>query len=181
MAGRIAVVDNEDRFVRWEQRRTIHERELVHRSVHVLLFDSQGRLIVQQRHRDKQTYALHWDVSACGHVEESDYPAGPDAQLERVYAEVAARELEEELGIVTPLERLAHFAPIPAVHYEQLRLFRGCSDAELRLQAEEVEDAGPRTRAQLLAMRDDPQVLLTSSLRYFMTWLDERELWPAQA
>lgn len=156
----------------------IHEQRLVHRSVHVMLFDSRGRLIVQQRHRDKQTYPLHWDISCCGHVEESDYPGGPDEQLERVYAEVAARELEEELGVVTRLERLAHFAPITGVHYEQLRLFRGVSDAPLRLQAEEVEQAGARSRAELAAMRVDPNIQLTISLEFFLAWLEREEMWP---
>ena len=178
MAGRIAVVDERDRFVRWEQRRVIHEQRLVHRSVHVMLFDSRGRLIVQQRHRDKQTYPLHWDISCCGHVEESDYLGGPDEALDRVYAEVAARELEEELGVVTELERLAHFAPIAGVHYEQLRLFRGVSDAALRLQAEEVEQAGARSRGELAAMRADPSVQLTISLEFFLDWLEREEAWP---
>ena len=178
MGGRIAVVDKEDRFLRWEQRRVIHERRLVHRSVHVLVFDSKGRLIVQQRHRDKQTFALHWDVSCCGHVEESDYPAGPDAELDQVYAEVAARELHEELGVTAPLERLAHFAPVSGVHYEQLRLFRGVSDAELTIQTEELEQAGRRTRAELLAMVEDPAAQLTHSLRFFLAWLDEHGEWP---
>lgn len=157
----------------------IHEQRLVHRSVHVMLFDSRGRLIVQQRHRDKQTFPLHWDISCCGHVEESDYyPGGPDAQLDRVYAEVAARELEEELGVVTPLERMAHFAPIEGVHYEQLRLFRGVCDAPLRLQVEELEQAGPRTRGELARMRADPRVKLTSSLAFFLDWLEREEAWP---
>lgn len=59
---RIAVVDDANRFVRWEDRGTIHEQRLVHRSVHVMIFDGQGNLLVQRRHASKQTY----------HVEESD-------------------------------------------------------------------------------------------------------------
>ena len=91
MAGRIAVVDGANRFVRWEDRRTMHDEQLVHRSAHVVLFDTAGRLLVQRRHRDKQTYPLHWDVSCAGHVEESDYTAGPDDELDAVYEAVAHR------------------------------------------------------------------------------------------
>ena len=35
--------DEANRFIRWEERRTIHEQRLPHRSVHVLLFDGAGR------------------------------------------------------------------------------------------------------------------------------------------
>src|SRR6476659_3830313 len=101
MAGRIAVADESNRFVRWEERRTIHEQQLVHRSIHVVIFDSTGRLLIQRRHASKQTYPRYWDVSCAGHVEESDYTRGPDDDLDAVYAAVAAREVEEELG-VTP-------------------------------------------------------------------------------
>jgi isopentenyldiphosphate isomerase len=90
MPGRIAVVDTANRFVRWEDRRTIHEQRLVHRSIHVLLYDSAGRLLVQRRHASKQTHPRCWDVSCAGHVEESDYTGGPDDDLDAVYAAVAA-------------------------------------------------------------------------------------------
>ena len=176
--GRIAVVDEHDRFVRWEQRHAIHEQQLVHRSVHILLFDSRARLIIQQRHRDKQTQPLHWDSSCCGHVEDSDYLGGPDERLDEVYEAVARRELLEELGIAASLEVLTHFAPIPGVHYEQLRLFRGTSDDAWTIQPEEVEAAMAVTRVQLDAMLDDPAVLITPSLRFFLGWLDARDAWP---
>ena len=176
--GRIAVVDEHDRFVRWEQRRTIHEQQLVHRSVHILVFDSRARLIIQQRHRDKQTQPLHWDSSCCGHVEDSDYLGGPDERLDEVYASVARRELREELGIGARLEVLTHFAPVAGVHYEQLRLFRGFSDEPWTIQPEEVEAAKAVTRAQLDAMLADPGVEITPSLRFFLDWLDAHGAWP---
>jgi isopentenyldiphosphate isomerase len=140
MAGRIAVVDEHNRFVRWEERRIIHEQRLVHRSVHVLLFDRAGRLLVQRRHASKQTYPRFWDSSCAGHVEESDYPAGPDDELDRVYAEVAAREVSEELGVAPVLERIGTFGPVAGVHYEWIHLFRGVAEGPFTLQADEVEE-----------------------------------------
>jgi isopentenyldiphosphate isomerase len=165
MAGRIAVVDDQDRFQFWEDRRVVHEKRLVHRSVHVLLFDTRGRLLLQRRHRSKQTHPGHWDLSCCGHVEESDYlPQGPDHELDRVYAEVARREVEEELGVRVVLEPLGHHGPTPGVHYEQIRLFRGTSDGPFTAQKEEVEDLRHVTRADLEAMQGEP---LTGTLRWF--------------
>ena len=140
MSIRIAVVDAANRFVRWEDRRTIHEQRLVHRSVHVLVFDTVGRALVQRRHATKQTYAGYWDTSCAGHVEDGDYHAGPDDDLDAVYARVAARELMEELGIAAPLRLLARLPPEPDVHYEQVHLFACTSDGPFTLQADEVEE-----------------------------------------
>lgn len=173
MAGRIAVVDDHDRFVRWEDRRTIHELQLVHRSVHVFIFDSAGRLLLQRRHASKQTYPRYWDTSCAGHVEESDYTAGPDDDLDAVYAAVAAREVREELGVDPPLERLGTFGPEPGVHYEQIHLFRGVSGGPFVLQADEVEECrflAPAEIAGFLAS-DEP---ITHGLRWFLDWLARR-------
>jgi isopentenyldiphosphate isomerase len=176
MAGRIAVVDDQNRFVRWEERHTIHVERLVHRSVYVLIFDSSGRLVIQRRHRDKQTHPSFWDLSCAGHVEESDYPQGPDEELDAVYAQVAAREVEEELGVTPDLEELGHFPPQAEVHYEQIRLFRGASDGPFALQEEEVEELRRVNVAELDAMVAAEEKV-TQALRVFAAWAQERGLW----
>jgi isopentenyldiphosphate isomerase len=179
MAGRIAVVDGQDRFLRWEQRAVIHRERLVHRSVHVLVFDSRGRLVIQKRHPEKDNNPNAWDVSCAGHVEESDYTGGPDEGLDAVYRGVAIRELAEELGVETELEELASFTPIAGVHYEQIRLYRGISDGPYVIQEDEVSEIRPATQAELRAMIDGED-LVTTSLTYFAGWLAERDMWPAR-
>ncbi len=162
----IAVVDEDNRFVRWEIRRVIHEQRLVHRSAYVLLFDSRGRLLIQRRHPGKQTFPDYWDISTAGHVAREDYPAGPDDDLETVYRETAQRELAEELGITAPLEELAHFPPTPGVHYEQVRLFRAVSDAPVTLQESEVSESRWVTPEELAVLLDDPAAKVTGALRF---------------
>jgi isopentenyl-diphosphate Delta-isomerase len=169
MAPRIAVVDANDRFVRWTDRLEIHRLRLPHRSANVLLFDSQGRLLLQRRDEAKATDPGVWDLSASGHVEEDDYLGGPDERLDEVYANVARRELMEELGVSAPLELVGHFAPEPGVHYEQLRLFRGRSDGPFILQPGEVSAIVHVTPAELAARLAGPEPH-TKSLR----WLAER-------
>lgn len=170
MSGRIAVVDDANRFVRWEDRHTIHAQRLVHRSVHVMIFDGQGRLVIQRRHASKGTYPRHWDISVAGHVEESDYLGGPDERLAEVYADVATREVREELGVSPALAFLGSFGPEPGVHYEQIQLFRGTSDGPFTLQADEVEEY------RLIAPPDWPAFVasgepLTHALRWWLDWL----------
>lgn len=180
MAGRIAVVDDQNRFVRWEDRRAIHEQQLVHRSVYVLLFDPAGRLLVQRRHRAKQTHPSAWDVSCAGHVEESDYPGGPDDDLDAVYAAVAARELAEELGVAPPLLRLGRFGPAPGVHYEQLHLFTGQSAGPFTLQPDEVEALRPLAPDEVAAWLAGPEPT-TPTLRWLLAWLSAGDRWPPPA
>ncbi|MCW5804311.1 MAG: NUDIX domain-containing protein [Deltaproteobacteria bacterium] len=177
MAGRIAVVDGANRFVRWEDRRTIHEQQLVHRSIHILVFDGAHRLLVQRRHRTKQTYPRTWDISCAGHVEESDYTSGPDADLDTVYAAVAARELHEELGVTAPLALLGRFAPEPGVHYEHIHLFTCTSDGPYTLQADEVEELFPLPRAGVADFLAGPEPI-THALRWFLAWLLTNDRWP---
>lgn len=178
MAGRIAVVDEQDRFIRWEDRRVVHEQRLVHRSVHVLLVDSRGRLLLQRRHRSKQTDPGCWDLSCAGHVEESDYgPGGPDADLDQVYARVAHREVEEELGVRPRLVPVGRFGPTPGVHYEQIRLFVGTSDGPFTAQATEVEDLRHVTRAELAAMLEVGVEPVTATLRWFADRVAHVEAW----
>lgn len=175
MAGRIAVVDEHNRFVRWEARTTIHEQRLVHRSIHVLLFDTAGRLLIQRRHHTKQTYPRFWDVSCAGHVEESDYSGGPDDDLDAVYAAVAAREVAEELGVTPVLERAGTFGPVAGVHYEQIHLFRGISDGPFTLQADEVEEHRFVAPAELDEWLAGPEPV-TDALRWWLQMIRDGAL-----
>jgi isopentenyldiphosphate isomerase len=168
VGGRIAVVDADNRFVRWTDKAEIHRARLVHRSVHVLLLDSRGRLVVQKRHAEKLTDPGRWDLSVAGHVEEDDYPGGPDDDLDAVYDAVARREVLEELGVAPVLDRLGRFSPEPGVHYEQIMLYRGTSDGPFRLQAEEVAAIRHVTPAELDALiASEPS---TATLGWFSAW-----------
>lgn len=171
MTTRIAVVDDRNRFVRWTDRAEIHAARLAHRSVQVLLFDSAGRLVLQRRARTKLTYPGYWDASASGHVEEGDYPdpERPDAQLDAVYDAVAARELDEELGVRAPLTRLGRFGPLAGVHYEHFVLYRGVADGPYRPQLEEVEAIRAFAAQELDALLASGEPV-THSLRWLVGW-----------
>jgi isopentenyl-diphosphate delta-isomerase len=164
--GRIAVVDSGNRFVRWTDRAEIHARKLPHRTVQLFIFDGAGALVVQQRHAQKLTFPGCWDLSASGHVEEEDYSAGPDDDLDAVYALAAHRELAEELGVETVLEPVAAYAPEPGVHYEHMRVYRGVADGPYRLQEDEVAAVMSLTRAGLDALLGSAAAC-TPTLRWF--------------
>jgi isopentenyldiphosphate isomerase len=174
---RIAVVDMDNGFVRWEPRRRIHAEHLLHRSVYVLLFDRHARLLIQQRHRDKQTLPLHWDISCAGHVGEDDVAEGPGPALDRAYARAASRELAEELGVDAPLSLLGHFGPADFDCYEQIRVFRAIWAGQITLQAEEVEGARWISAAGFEALLTDPTARVTPALRHFGQLARARSWW----
>jgi isopentenyldiphosphate isomerase len=82
------VVNQDDAVVGRATRREVHARGLLHRAVHVLVFNEAGEVFLQKRSQNKDTAPGAWDSSASGHVD-----AGED------YDGCAVRELREEIGL----------------------------------------------------------------------------------
>lgn len=94
------VVDDLDNVIGNAPRQQVHALRLNHRAAHILVYDTAGRLYLQQRALSKECSPGKWDTSAAGHLQQ-----GED------YAAAAARELHEELGLppdtaLTPLFKL---------------------------------------------------------------------------
>lgn len=177
MAPRIAVVSNDNRFLRFADRREIHEGNLPHRSVQVLLWNRSGELLIQRRHPEKLTFPDHWDLSCAGHVDETDYVAGPDDDLDRVYDDVARRELFEELGVRPEITLLAHFAPEPGVHYEHLHLYRAEHEGPFVCQPDEVSEVRFVSAAAFDAMVREAREKIVPSLIWFVDWARKTGVW----
>jgi 16S rRNA (adenine1518-N6/adenine1519-N6)-dimethyltransferase len=111
---RFPVVDKNDRILRYARRSDVHGNNLRHRAVHILVFDQAGDVYLQQRSRWKDRHPLKWDSSAAGHV-----------AAEESYEETARRELEEELGINIPLEKLLKLPASARTEQEFVWLYRG--------------------------------------------------------
>jgi isopentenyl-diphosphate delta-isomerase type 1 len=82
------IVDEQDNVIGQEMRSIVHQRGLLHRGVHVLLFTQDGKLLVQQRSEDKVHAPLALDCSVSEHLK-----SGED------YYRAAVRGLKEELGV----------------------------------------------------------------------------------
>lgn len=91
----LEVVDLSGRPLRLARRSELHrDPSLIHRVVHVLIFNLKGELLLQKRSALKDVAPGKWDTSVGGHVNPSEESAA-----------AARREMKEELGIsgVEPL------------------------------------------------------------------------------
>ena len=72
MAEMCLIVDEQDNVIGSETKRTCHwGRGIRHRAFSVLIFDSQGCLLVQKRSAEKITFPGVWANSCCSHPLES--------------------------------------------------------------------------------------------------------------
>lgn len=123
----LEVVDQNDAVVGLARRGDIHAQGLLHRAVHVLVFDPAGRLYLQLRAPAKDTHPGKWTSSASGHVDPGES-----------YAQAAHRELREELGLTLDLEPLGLLAACPATEGEFSAVFRAVSAEEPRPDPAEI-------------------------------------------
>jgi isopentenyl-diphosphate delta-isomerase type 1 len=107
------VVDADDRVIGARERGDIHRKRLFHRSVHVFVFDSAGRLYLQRRSLAKEEHPGRWDSSASGHVDSGES-----------YEAAAVRELEEEIGLKAAPEPLVKIRACEDTGMEHSMLFR---------------------------------------------------------
>ena len=176
----LAVVDSQNRLVRWTTRAEVHDAQLPHRSVHVMVVDRAGRWILQKRHATKDTYGEYWDIGCAGHVEYSDYPnpQQPNHALQRIYATVAKRELREELGIDAEVAALGQFSPLHGVHYEHFTLFLTIHDGPYVAAPSEIEAIQYFSRETFESLKNSPNARITPSLAYIVEWMDTNQAWP---
>lgn len=92
---------------------------LLHRAFSVFLFDSQNRLLLQQRASEKITFPDMWTNTCCSHP--LGVPEETGAELEAAVQGVrraAQRKLDQELGIKATQVPLANFQFLTRIHYK---------------------------------------------------------------
>ncbi|HLK12582.1 MAG TPA: NUDIX domain-containing protein [Candidatus Binatia bacterium] len=123
----VDVVGDDGRTIDRVTRREMRARRLPHRSCYILVFNRRGELFVHLRTPTKDVYPGHWDVAVGGVL-----AAGES------FAEGAARELREELGVDAPLEPLFPLRYTDPSTIVEGMVFRARHDGPFRLQPEEV-------------------------------------------
>ena len=164
------VVDENDNIIAVRTRGEIHAECLMHRAVHILVFNSAGELFLQRRSLSKDEQPGKWDSSAAGHVDSGES-----------YDDCARREITEELGIEVErsLESLFKLQASALTGYEHCMVYCYRHDGPMVLHAEEIDDGrwlSPADMDQLVAS-NDPQ--LTESV--CLIWKQYRDTGNATA
>ena len=162
----VDVVDQNDRPLMVMPLTEVHRQGLFHRSVMVLVFDSEGRLYLQKRGQNKSHYPGRFDLSATGHV-----------QAGEARTEAAARELAEELGLTAPSLTLLDAAPASReTAYEFVTLYSaGRINEQPRPNPDEVAGGMFVDAAELAALVRDYRDWLTPAVVHFY---EKRTLFP---
>ncbi len=142
------------------RRSDVHRHGYWHRSAHVFLFDSLGRLLIQHRAAHKDLYAGLWDYSVGEHLQPGE-----------TFLDGALRGLVEELGV--------HGVPLEPVGESR---WTEQTDAKLNIRDREIQQAfrgvydGPvhpdpgEVAGVAYASRDKLTELLTRSPESLTPW-----------
>jgi len=123
------VVNEHDEVIDRKPRSVVHAQGLLHRAVHVLVFNSHGEIFLQKRSVKKDTAAGLWDSSSSGHLD-----SGED------YDTCAVRELREEIGLSGgKLERLFKIDACAETGREFCWIYRCQSEGPFQLHPDEIE------------------------------------------
>lgn len=96
---KICVADENDNVIGAEERGVARSKGLRHRIIRIFVFNSAGKILLQQRNLNLLDNPGKWDQSAGGHVDEGE-----------TYEFAAKRELKEELGIsLNSLKEVGYF------------------------------------------------------------------------
>jgi len=139
------VVNERDEVIDAKPRSKVHRLGLLHRAVHVLVFNSRGEIFLQKRSMTKDREAGKWDSSTSGHVD-----SGED------YDACVVRELHEELGLklTAPLQKLFKIGACKETDAEFVWVYRCESEGPFRLHPDEIECGGwftPKKVTHLIA------------------------------
>ena len=124
------VVNDADEVIGQQTRSQVHRLGLLHRAVHVLVFNSHGQIFLQKRSMTKDRQPGLWDSSASGHLDKGeDYDA------------CAMRETREELGLklAAAPQRLFKLDAGAATDQEHVWVYRCEAEGPFQLHPEEIE------------------------------------------
>jgi isopentenyl-diphosphate Delta-isomerase len=123
------VVDKMDQVIGQATRREIHQKKLLHRSIHILVFNHQNELFLQKRSMAKDENPGLWDTSSAGHVDSGE-----------TYDKSAHRELLEELGIKAILKSIGKIEACQKTYHEYVQIYTCRINATININLDEISE-----------------------------------------
>ena len=143
------VVDRDDNILGYKTRYECHhDKSLIHRSIGLLIFDKNGRVLLQQRSLSKDTRPGYWSDSVGGHVMRGES-----------YEEAGQREMKEELGIDISVKFQSKFVLSYPYETEMSVLFTGIYGGPFHPDIQEVQ------RVKFISKNELPRKLLSGEVK----------------
>ena len=134
----VDVIDDKDTVIGKTTRKNAHTKATLHPTVKILLFNSIGQILLQQRSKNKSIFPSYWDISVCEHI------LSGESQIK-----AAARGLWEELSVKTKIKLLRNnhiqvsqygIEKQRFIECELVKLYGGFFDGEIKTNKEEITD-----------------------------------------
>jgi len=148
------VVDHSDNTIGTASRKEVHDQGLLHRSAHLLIFNSKGDILLQRRSESKDSFPGRWDSSVSGHVDSGES-----------YDECIVRETWEEIGLELSKvpEKLFKIAACEETAQEFCWVYREFSGGPFSPNSEEVSDLAWFAKEEVARLVcEEPQVFSPS-------------------
>ena len=135
-------VDEHNKKIGLRSRSEFKSGKYIHRSAHLLLFNSKREIVLQKRAPDKRVYPNQYTYSVSGAV------------ANETPRECIEREMQEEIGISVPCTEILTYKNFDEIEKTFNTLFEATSDEELKPDAREMTKLKWITLEEL---RDDLQ------------------------
>lgn len=124
------VVDRNDKITDYYPRRECHQnKNLIHRSFVVIIFNHKKEVLLQKRSQTKDMYPGYFTSSCGGHVLKGE-----------TYEEAAHRELKEELGIDLSITFVTKKIVEKTEESEMAAMFKGFSNGPFKIAKDEIDN-----------------------------------------
>ena len=164
----VILVNEHDEAIGVMDKLEVHKTGLLHRAFSIFIFDSKGRMLLQQRSEKKYHGALLWTNACCSHP----HP-GEDVTA------AAQRRLKEEMGFETSLKKVFVFTyhahvENNLIEHEFDHVFTGEYENEIHPNKNEVADYEYKDLEEVRSLLQQHPQQFTS---WFKIALPEIEKW----
>jgi isopentenyl-diphosphate delta-isomerase type 1 len=111
-----------------------HQKGILHRAISILLYNSEGKMLIQQRAKTKYHWPMIWSNAVCSHPKENE-----------TFEQAAYRRIEEELNITCHLSEIYRFVykavdeQTNLIEHEYDVVFQGEYNGDVPFNTDEIE------------------------------------------
>jgi len=187
MEERVILLDRDDNVIGSATKVDSHhasKRLPLHRAFSVFVFDSQFRMLLQQRAKVKATFASYWTNTCCSHPLHNAEELSPGGSTLRGVQNAAVRKLSHELGIREGSVAPEELNYVTRIHYKAYSdegewgeheidyVFFIQKDLEYNPSPNEVDDVKFVTASELQAIFEQAELGKTKVTPWFKYIMD---------